>query len=258
MQTQLLQRGINYVFHLATRDDCGSHLVTLAEQATLVVTEEMPVDPPRRFLKALANQIATPVISVDTACVIPMRMLKKHYTRGFEFRSATKKLYAERLTREWPESNPAVRSFDLSTLPFQPLDLQAADLPELVSRCEIDHSVGPVVDTQGGSNAGYARWNRFLKTGLGRFGIDCGSHIGGSWFASRRLRQRQPCRWENVESSSRWSCQLRPWSSVLYSPRCPIPALCRFVVAARCRRTLAGSSIGSVSQDRATYTRQSA
>ena len=169
VQARLLQRGISYVFHLATRDDCRSHLATLAEQAAMVVTEEMPVDPPRRFLKALASQVATPVICVDTACVVPMRLLKRHYTRAFEFRSATKKLYAERLTREWPDSNPAVRSVDLSTLPLQPLDLQSADLPELVSHCEIDHSVGPVVDTQGGSNAGYARWNRFLQTGLGRY-----------------------------------------------------------------------------------------
>ena len=165
----MLQRGISYVFHLATRDDGGSHLVTLTEQATLVVTEEMPVDPPRRFLRALVSQISTPVICVDTACVVPMRLLKRHYTRAFEFRSATKKLYAERLTREWPDENPAVRPFDVSTLSFQPIDLQAADLPELVSRCEIDHSVGPVVDTQGGSNAGYARWNRFIQTGLGRY-----------------------------------------------------------------------------------------
>jgi photolyase PhrII len=169
VQMQLRQRGISYAFHLATRDDCGSHLATFAEQATMVVTEEMPVDTPRRFLKALTRQVATPVICVDTACVVPMRLLKRHYTRAFEFRSATQKLYSERLTREWPDMSTAVRPFALSTLPFQPIDLQAADLPELVSRCEIDHSVGPVVDTQGGSSAGYARWNKFLQTGLGRY-----------------------------------------------------------------------------------------
>ncbi len=167
VQMQFLHRGISYVFHLATRDDCGSHLTTLAEQATIVVTEEMPVDPPRRSLTALASQVATPVICVDTACVVPMRLLKRHYTRAFEFRSATEKLYGERLTREWPDMDFVVRPFDLSTLPFQPIELQTADLPELVSRCEIDHSVGPVVDTQGGSKAGYARWNQFLQTGLG-------------------------------------------------------------------------------------------
>src|SRR6056297_3730774 len=148
VQMQLMQRGISYVFHLATRDDCGPHLVTLAEQAALVVTEEMPVDPPRRFLKALSSQVATSVICVDTACVVPMRLLTRYYTRAFEFRSATSKLYSERLTRDWPDSNPGVRSADLSTLPFQPLDLQSADLPELLSRCEIDHSVGPLVDTR--------------------------------------------------------------------------------------------------------------
>lgn len=169
VQMQFLRRGISYVFHLATRDDCGSHLKTLAEQATIVVTEEMPVDPPRRFLTALASQVATPVICVDTACVVPMRLLKQHYTRAFEFRSATKKLYSERLTRAWPEMNSAVRPFALNRLPFQPIDLQAADLPELISRCEIDHSVGPVIDTQGGSNAGNARWNRFIETGIGRY-----------------------------------------------------------------------------------------
>lgn len=169
VQMQFLQRGISYAFHLATRDDCGSHLKTLAEQASIVVTEEMPVDPPRRFLRALASQVATPVVCVDTACVIPMRLLKRHYTRAFEFRSATEKLYSERLTRVWPDMNCEVRPFDLTTLPFQPIDLQSADLPELISRCEIDHSVGPVVDTQGGSNAGYARWNRFIETGIGRY-----------------------------------------------------------------------------------------
>ena len=75
VQMQFLQRGISYVFHLATRDDCDSHLTALAEQATIVVTEEMPVDPPRRCLTALASQVATPVICVDTACVVPMRLL---------------------------------------------------------------------------------------------------------------------------------------------------------------------------------------
>ncbi len=166
VQKQCLRRGISYGFHLATRDDGGSHLTTLSEQATVVVTEEMPVDPSRRELTALASQVATPLLCVDTACIVPMRLLTRYYTRAFEFRSATKKLYSERLTRAWPDVNSAVRPFDLSTLPFQPIDLQAADLPELVSCCMIDHSVGPVVDTQGGSNAGYARWVRFLETGI--------------------------------------------------------------------------------------------
>ncbi len=166
VQAQFNELGISYAFHLTTRDDTRPHLITLAEQAALVVTEEMPVDPPRQFLKALTSRVATPILCVDTACVVPMQLVKQPYTRAFEFGSATKKLYAERLTRLWPESNRLTRQINLAALPFEPLDLQAASLPGLVSQCEIDHSIGPVFDTVGGSNAGYDRWNRFKKKGL--------------------------------------------------------------------------------------------
>ncbi len=169
VQRQLRDRGINYAFHLATRDDRKLHLVTLADQAALVVTEDMPVDPPRRFLKKLASQVKAPILCVDTACVVPMQLIKRSYDRAFQFRSATEQLCKERLTRAWPEWKWQVRCLDLKTLPFTPVDLQSADLSELVSRCEIDHSVGPVVDTPGGSSAGYARWNRFQQSGLGKY-----------------------------------------------------------------------------------------
>lgn len=169
VQAQFAKIGISYAFHLATADDSQPHLVTLADRSAIVVTEDMPVDPPRRFLKALVRQTSTPTICVDTACVAPMQLLKKPYTRAFKFRSATKRLYEERLTRQWPAVDVQPESFDLSTLPFEPIDLQSADLGELVSRCEIDHAVAPVVDTCGGSEAGYARWNRFKEKGLSRY-----------------------------------------------------------------------------------------
>ena len=169
VQKQMQDHGIAYAFHLATRDDRGFHLLSLAQSASLMVTEEMPVDPPRRFLHALTLQIATPILCVDTACVVPMQLIRKPYTRAFQFRSATSKLYADRLTRSWPDVNLKPLPFDVHNLPFVPIDLQAADLSELVSGCEIDHAVGPVVDTPGGSTAGYARWNRFKQDGLSKY-----------------------------------------------------------------------------------------
>ena len=169
VQAQFDERGISYAFHLATPEDDEPHLATLANQAAIVLTEEMPADPSHRFLKALAKQVETRILCVDTACVVPMQLLKKPHTRAFKFRSATKKLYAERLTRSWPEMDAAPAAYDLSNLPFSPIDLQTADLSELVSRCEIDHSIGPVVDTLGGSTAGYARWNRFKQKGLSKY-----------------------------------------------------------------------------------------
>ncbi len=61
------------------------------------------------------------------------------------------------------------KTFELSSLPFEPRDLQKENIAELVSQCEIDHAVGPVVESIGGSQAGYERWNRFKATGLGHY-----------------------------------------------------------------------------------------
>ena len=169
VQDQFAKLGISYAFHLATCDDHEPHLVTLANMASVVVTEEMPVDPPRRFLNALKHKTETPIVSVDTACVAPMQLVKKAYTRAFQYRSATKKIYAERLTRAWPATDVETKPFDFSKLPFEPLDLQSADLAGLVAQCEIDHAVGPVMDTVGGSTAGYRRWNGFQQKKLVRY-----------------------------------------------------------------------------------------
>ncbi len=170
VERQLAKLGISYAFHLATPADRGSHLITLASKAAVVVTEEMPVDPPRRFLDAIVKDIQTPIVCVDTACVVPMQLVKRPYTRAYQYRSATKKLYAERLTRDWPEINRPTMRFETDSLPFAAVDLQTESIAELVSRCEIDHAVGPVVDSVGGSTAGYRRWNQFKFKGLSSYG----------------------------------------------------------------------------------------
>lgn len=169
VQADFVVFGIDYAFHLETPDDHGPHLVSLSEQASIVVTEDMPVDPPRVFLEALAGKVETPIACVDTACVVPMKMVGKAHTRAFAYRNATKSLYKDRVRLPWPDANYKLPRFDASTLPFQPLDLQNESIPDLVARCEIDHAIGPVCDTVGGSAAGYDRWNQFKKSGLGSY-----------------------------------------------------------------------------------------
>jgi photolyase PhrII len=166
VQARLRAMNLCHVFHLATPDDDRPHLVHLAERAAVVITEDMPVDPPRRFSRALAGKTRTPMVAVDTACVVPMQLVLKAFTRAYRYRNATKKLYAERVTRPWPESSLSVGTLHPAGLPFASLDLQSADLDELVARCRIDHAVGPVVDTVGGSTAGYQRWKNFRDNGL--------------------------------------------------------------------------------------------
>jgi len=68
VQKQLAGQGISYAFHLETPADRKPHLVTLADLASVVVTEDMPVDPSRRFLNAQRKRpssVSTPHVSLQ-------------------------------------------------------------------------------------------------------------------------------------------------------------------------------------------------
>ncbi|MEM8998425.1 MAG: FAD-dependent oxidoreductase, partial [Acidobacteriota bacterium] len=49
------------------------------------------------------------------------------------------------------------------------LDPRSLDIADFVAGCDIDHSIGPVPHTPGGSAAGEARWRRFVDNGLGSY-----------------------------------------------------------------------------------------
>lgn len=169
VQAAMAARGIGYAFHLERPGHRGRHLVTLAEKAALVVTEDMPVDPLRAWTTRLANAVSTPVWAVDTACVVPMRLVERAYDRAFAFRRATEPLRRERLSRPWWDVEAEGAAFLPDDLPFEPLNLQSASIPDLVAACAIDHSIGPVPHTKGGSSAGYERWSTFRDQRLQRY-----------------------------------------------------------------------------------------
>jgi photolyase PhrII len=168
VQREMAGRGIRYAFHLQRRGDRGPHLKSLVRAARLLVTEDMPVEPLAGWLERLAATTETPILAVDTACVVPMRLVKKRHLRAFEFRRATSDLYDARVSRGWQEQTVDCPMFD-EPLPFQITDLQDVDLASLIGQCEIDHTIAPVVDTPGGSRAGYQRWEAFKNSGLARY-----------------------------------------------------------------------------------------
>ncbi|MEQ8967353.1 MAG: NAD(P)-binding protein [Azospirillaceae bacterium] len=165
---ELAARGIGYAFHLSRPGHRGPHLKTLAGAAACTVTEDMPTAPMRRWAEALAGAAPGPVLALDTACTLPMRLVGRAHDRAFAFRKATKEARALRLEEGWSDVAPPGPAF-LPDLPFAPMDLASADIPALVAECEIDHGVGPVPHTPGGSRAGYARWADFRDTRLARY-----------------------------------------------------------------------------------------
>jgi predicted NAD/FAD-dependent oxidoreductase len=97
-----------------------------------------------------------------------MQLVGKAYDRAFAYRKATGKLYEQRLTRVPHAVVPKVDAL-VDDLPFQSVNLQTTDIAELVSECDIDHAIGPVPHTMGGSTAGYRRWDSFREKGLSRY-----------------------------------------------------------------------------------------
>ncbi len=169
VEAEFARQGIGYAFHLERPGQRGAHLRLLAHDAALLVTEDMPVTPLSTWTGKLAEEV--PLWAVDTACLAPMRLVPPDRThRAFRFREAVRDGQRRWLHEPWPalDPGPSTEAF-LPRLPFQPLRLAGADLSGLIATCRIDHSVGPIPHTPGGSRAGYARWAAFREVGLERY-----------------------------------------------------------------------------------------
>ncbi|MCC7055560.1 MAG: NAD(P)-binding protein [Gemmatimonadaceae bacterium] len=164
LSADLAARGIGTAFHLERDGHRGPHLMTLARRAAVVVTELMPVAPLRQWTAALQAAIEAPVWQVDTACTVPVTLTDRAWDRAFAYRDATARLRRERLAQPWIDVAHYAPAF-VPALPFEPVDLATADIPALVATCRIDHGVGPVPHTPGGTRAGYARWSAFVESG---------------------------------------------------------------------------------------------
>lgn len=165
----LAARGVRHLFRLdrGPGDPSGT-LLDLSRRAALVVTEELPTGGFARRRARLAEEAGVPVVAVDAACVLPMRLVGRAHERAAAFRSASEKGRLARLDSPLPRIDPAVPAWD-GVPGFPPLAVEHDAIPALVASCAIDHGVGAVPGLPGGEAAGRARWERFRETGLSRY-----------------------------------------------------------------------------------------
>ncbi len=163
LQAQYARLGISYLLHVDRKGARHPRLARLCKSCSILVTDDFPIEATKQWTERLAQSNWCPIVLVDTACVVPSRLVGRAYDRAFAFRDATAKLYRDRVNRAWPDC-PA-KSIP-APLPCETVQLSGHCIRKLVSQCEIDHSVGPVADTLGGSEAGYTRWQAFRKSGL--------------------------------------------------------------------------------------------
>jgi photolyase PhrII len=155
------ERRIRFALHVETIEDETRSLLQLARNASIVVTDDFPGEPTDRWVQRLCYLPHLTCIAVDTACVVPMRLVGRAFDRAFAFRDAIQPLVAERIDQPWPVVEHTPTPYE-GELPFQPTDIESVELDDLVSHCRIDHGIAPVADTCGGSIAGYRRWADFV------------------------------------------------------------------------------------------------
>lgn len=162
---------IPYVFHVERKGHRGPHLETLAKRAVAVVTEDMPIPFLQSWTEGLTERANTTLYLVDTDCLVPMKLSRKAPTRAFQFRDRFKDEREHRLHNiDFPTLESLIVQRDWSPdLPFDPVDLETASIPNLLKDCAIDHSVFPVAHTTGGSDAAQKRWREFKDNRLGRY-----------------------------------------------------------------------------------------
>lgn len=169
LQAGYRELGIAYALHVERRGFEQPRLAQLASTSAVIVTDDFPVEATRQWTQRLRSARAA-LVAVDTACVVPMKLIGKAFDRAFAYRDATAKLYRERVDRAWPSCERS--SLTRAEPPFATVDLNGSDavhIADIVADCGIDHAIAPVADTCGGSSAGYARWNAFKKRGLAKY-----------------------------------------------------------------------------------------
>jgi photolyase PhrII len=166
LQQQSKAQNIGYAFHLHTKTNDQKVLLQLAQKAALIVTDFMPMEP---FYKwdSTVSKIA-PLWHVDASCVAPIWLHEKQFTRAFEFEKETKELWNQRIDFKWPTIETHSKNF-LPELPFEPIDFEKTEIKELVSQCDIDHSIAPAFHTPGGTGAALTRWKLFHDSYLGSY-----------------------------------------------------------------------------------------
>ena len=168
IQKRFQEKGIRYVFYLAERPQSTAPLRRLADRAAITITEDFPAPPFPGWMQQLARKSVSALWAVDCACIIPMQSIPKSYSRAYQFRRQTLQEYKWRVPLDWITIKSNIPFFD-GDPGFNPIDFNSADIAELCARCEIDHSIGPVAHTPGGSEAGYDRWEAFKARGLKQY-----------------------------------------------------------------------------------------
>ena len=164
----LANHGQRLVFHLPDDPAKPGPIRELMARSAVVVSELYPVPPFTTWYRqhVAANPELTLVL-VDASCILPMPLSTQRPNRAFLFRRTNDEELKLRVAEGWQDSARWPEPF-LGSPGFEPFDFSTS-LSDAIAECRIDHSIPAVPETVGGSEAGYQRWQKFLKSGLAKY-----------------------------------------------------------------------------------------
>ncbi len=160
-QAEFSERGVRYIFYLQrNKRDPRNTVAKLAREAALVVTDDYPC-----FIIPEHNQriaeLKLPVYAVDANGMVPLSALPKEEYAAYTIRPKLNRLLPDLpRTIVTPHLDVQKPTLDVEC----PETIVSPDnIADLVSECDIDHTVKPSNRYHGGTAAGRKRLTHFVR-----------------------------------------------------------------------------------------------
>lgn len=160
-RAEFSKRGIRYLFYLQRhKRDPKNTVARLAKEAALLVTDDYPC-----FIIPGHNETISefdlPVFAVDANGMVPMSAFEKEEYAAYTIRPKIHRLLPDLPRRiATPTLKVQKPSLDVDCPENK---VTAENIAELVSQCDIDHTVKPSEHYRGGTKAGRKRLRHFIS-----------------------------------------------------------------------------------------------
>ena len=159
---ELSERGIRYIFYLQRNSSDPKHTIRrLAREAAALVTDDYPCFIIPEHNERIA-QFSLPVYAVDANGMVPLAALPKEEYAAYTIRPKIQRLLCD-LPRSISTPRLDVQKPTLN-LECPETTVSAENIADLVSQCDIDHTVHPSTLYRGGTRAACKRLRHFVGT----------------------------------------------------------------------------------------------
>lgn len=154
--------GVRYIFYLQKDESSPKNTVArMAKDAALIVTDDYPCFIIPEHNRRIAGRAEIAVHAVDSNGIIPISKFEKEEYAAYTFRPKMNKLLPNYL-KPFAEETVDRASVDLD-VDCPETSVIAETISELVSECDIDHSVRPSRTYHGGTVNARMRLKKFVE-----------------------------------------------------------------------------------------------